>query len=222
MPGQSKRVAFVTIGQSPRDDVMPEMLAQIGANVEPVEIGLLDRLSREEIARLAPSGEGYRLVSRLRDGSEVVVAKEWAERRLQEVVYEIDDDGFDLIVLLCTGSFPQLRSRTLLVEAGRVVDHLVDALSEDGRVVGLMLPNAKQVGAYQRSSNGQAPTIATHASPYAGSRLAEAVADLKEADLIVMHCMGYDAAMKTEVARLAGKPVLLSRGLVAATVQQLL
>ena len=222
MPGQSKRVAFVTIGQSPRDDVMPEMLAQIGAGIEPVEIGLLDGLSREEIARLAPSGDGYRLVSRLRDGSEVVVAKAWAERRLQEVVHEIDGEGFDLIVLLCTGSFPQLRSRTLLVEAGRVVDHLVDALSEDGRVVGLMLPNAKQIGAYQRSSNGQAPTIATHASPYADRRFPEAVDDLKGADLIVMHCMGYDAAMKTEVARLSGKPVLLSRGLVAATVQQLL
>jgi protein AroM len=222
MPGPRKRVAFMTIGQSPRDDVLPEMLAQIGDGIESVEVGLLDGLSREEIARLAPTGDGYRLVSRLRDASEVVIAKEWAERRLQEVVEEIDGKEFDLIVLLCTGSFPHLRSRTLLVEAGRVVDHLVDALTEDGRVVGMMLPNAKQVGAYERSSNGQAPTIATHASPYTDSRVSDAVDDLKGADLIVMHCMGYDAAMKAEVARLSGKPVLLSRGLVAAAVQQLL
>ena len=222
MPERKKRVAFVTIGQSPREDVLPEMLAQIGGGIEPAEIGLLDGLSREEIARLTPIGDGYRLVSRLRDGSEVVIAKDWAERRLQEVIEELDGNGFDLIVLLCTGSFPHQRSRTLLVEAGRVVDHLVDALSEDGRVVGVMLPNARQVGAYERSSNGQAPTVATHASPYGDSRFPDAVNELKDADLIVMHCMGYDAAMKAEVARLSGKPVLLSRGLVAAVAQQLL
>lgn len=218
-----KRVAFITIGQSPRDDVMPEMLAQIGGGIEPTEFGLLDGLDRAEIAALEPAGDGYRLVSRLRDGSEVVIDKAWAERRLQEVIAEVDRRGFDLIVLLCTGSFPHLRSKTLLVGAGRVVDRLVDALSEDGRTVGMMLPNAKQVGAYERSSNGHAAMVATHASPYTGAcRFAEAVRELGRADFIVMHCMGYDAAMRAEVARLSGKPVLLSRGVAAAAVQQLL
>ncbi|MGH6943166.1 MAG: AroM family protein [Geminicoccaceae bacterium] len=222
MPGRRKRVAFVTIGQSPRDDMVPEMLAQIGDGIEPVEFGLLDGLSRDEITRLEPTADDYRLVSLLHDGSEVVIAKAWAARRLQEVIDEIDGKGFDLIVLLCTGSFPLVRSRTLLVEAGRVVDHLIDALSEDGRVVGMMLPNARQVGAFERSSNGHAPIVASHASPYTDRRFADAVRELDQADLIVMHCMGYDLAMKAEVSRLSGKPVLLSRGVVAAAVQQLL
>ena len=149
-----KRVAFVTIGQAPRDDLMPEILAQIGDGIEATEIGLLDGLSREEIAAHAPSDDGDRLVSRLTDGTEVLLDKSWVEGRLQEAVAEVDRGGFHLIVLLCTGNFPNLHSKTLLVESGRVVDHMVDALSADGRTVGLMVPNEAQVGDFARSAPG--------------------------------------------------------------------
>ena len=216
-----KRVAFVTIGQAPRDDLMPEILAQIGDGIEATEIGLLDGLSREEIAAHSPSDDGDRLVSRLTDGTEVLLDKSWVEGRLQEAVAEVDRGGFHLIVLLCTGNFPNLHSKTLLVESGRVVDHMVDALSADGRTVGLMVPNEAQVGDFARSAPGAPATVASHASPYTNRRFAEATRDLAPADFIVMHCMGYDLAMRAQVAELSGKPVLLSRAVVASAVMQL-
>jgi len=217
-----KRVAFITVGQSPRIDIMPEMLAEIGEGIEPVEFGLLDGFSRAEIAALAPKGEAYRIVSRLADGSEAVLAKDWVEARFQAMIDEVDAQGFDLIVLLCTGSFPSLRSRTMMVEAGRVVDHVVDALAMEGRTIGMMLPNAAQVGAFERSSAGRNPVVASHASPYTDRRFAAAAAELKDTDFVVMHCMGYDRAMRREVAEVSGRPVLLSRGAVAALVRQLI
>lgn len=216
-----KRVAFVTIGQAPRDDLMPEILAQIGDGIEATEVGMLDGLSREEIAAHAPRDDGARLVSRLTDGTEVLLDKSWVEGRLQEAVAELDRGGFHLIVLLCTGNFPKLHSKTLLVESGRVVDHMVDALSEDGRTVGLMVPNEAQVGHFARSAPGAPTTVASHASPYTDRRFAEATRDLAPADFIVMHCMGYDLAMRAQVAELSGKPVLLSRAVVASAVMQL-
>ena len=57
-----KRVGFVTIGQSPRDDMLPEMLERIGRAVEPIEVGAL--------------------VSRLCDGREVTLGKTWTRQRL--------------------------------------------------------------------------------------------------------------------------------------------
>ena len=50
----TRTVAFVTIGQSPRPDMVPEMLGWIGPGVTPIEVGALDGLDRAAIASLAP------------------------------------------------------------------------------------------------------------------------------------------------------------------------
>ncbi len=62
--------------------------------------------------------------------------------------------------------------------------------------------------------------LASHASPYTPGRLSLAAGELADADLIVMHCMGYDEAMRATVAEISGRPVLLARRMVAAAVQQ--
>jgi protein AroM len=216
-----KRVAFVTIGQSPRDDLVPEMLERIGPGIEPVEVGALDNLAPGAIARLAPRAGDPTLVSRLRDGTEVVISKTWTQRRLAEIMHDLDGRGFDLIVLLCTGHFEGLRSRTLLVEAQRVVDHTVDAVSEDGRTVGVMVPLATQMDEFHVRSHGRTSVVMAHASPYSDGRFEDAARELAKTDLIVMHCIGYSEAMRRRVAAVSGKPVLLARRLVANAVAEL-
>src|SRR5258708_23696393 len=53
--GSSKaRVAFVTVGQSPRDDIVPELLAQIGRPVDAAQFGALDGLGADAVMALAP------------------------------------------------------------------------------------------------------------------------------------------------------------------------
>src|SRR5437762_13665274 len=98
-----KTVAFVTIGQSPRDDMLPEMLERIGPGIEPIEIGALDDLTDDAIARLAPRAGDQTLVSRLRDGREVTLGKSWTRQRLVEIRDGLDRRGLDLTVLPCTG-----------------------------------------------------------------------------------------------------------------------
>ena len=53
-PPSRPRVGFVTIGQSPRDDVVPEMLAWLGTPVDAVQAGALDGCSDDEIGAMAP------------------------------------------------------------------------------------------------------------------------------------------------------------------------
>ncbi len=43
------RVGMITIGQSPRVDVVPEVAALVGRPMEVVEAGALDGLSLEEV-----------------------------------------------------------------------------------------------------------------------------------------------------------------------------
>lgn len=217
-----KRVAFVTVGQSPREDILTEMLPLLGPGVEAIEIGALDDMSRDEIAQLAPEGDERRLCTRLRDGTEVVTTKAWTRDHLQRIMHDLDADGVDLIVLLCTGYFDGLESRTLMVEAQRVVDHMVSALAEGDRRVGVMVPLEAQTREFAQKGVGPTPARVTHASPYAENRLAEAAGELADSDFIVMHCMGYTEDMRRQVAAASGRPVLLARRVVADAVAQLL
>ena len=65
----SLRVGTVTIGQSPRVDVTPDLRRILGDGIELVESGAHDGLRRERIAGMAPREGDYVLVTRLADGS---------------------------------------------------------------------------------------------------------------------------------------------------------
>ena len=72
---------LLTIGQSPRPDVVPEILGMLGnstADIEAVEAGALDGLSREEVRAGAPRDREMPLVSRLRSGKKVVIGRAWS------------------------------------------------------------------------------------------------------------------------------------------------
>ncbi len=217
-----KRIAFVTVGQTPRSDLVPEILSQVAAPVDAVEFGACDGLTADEIAAAAPQPGEHSLATRLNDGSEVVISKTWAEARLQALFDRIDAEGFDLLVLLCTGSFPKLHSRTLMVEAQRVVDGFVDAMTMGPCRLGVMVPLARQVEEFHvKGGNGRDVRL-VHSSPYGEDRLDKAVGELADRDMIVMHCMGYDEAMRARVSAASGRAVVLARRVVAGAITQLI
>lgn len=210
----ARRVAFLTTGQSPRSDVVPEMVAEIAAPIEVVEAGMLDHLSADEIQALRPGPGDPVIVSRLRDGTEVAMDHRKVAAGLQPLV--LDHADADVLVLLCTGSFPALTSASALLKSGPVVDERVARLARSGQRIGVMVPAAAQIGTYHKVDGSM---IAAHASPYGAPRWREAVDELAGADVIVMHCMGYTRAMGEQVAQLSGKPTYVSRSLVAAAVR---
>lgn len=63
------KVGAITIGQSPRTDVTQDILPLLGDQVELLQAGGLDGLTREEIEAFQPGPDDYVLISRLRDGS---------------------------------------------------------------------------------------------------------------------------------------------------------
>lgn len=218
-----KRAAFITIGQSPRPDILDEMRPWWdGLSLDIEEHGALDGLTREEIEGLAPREKDERLVSRLHDGTEVLLEAEWAHHRVEEIVRRLDDQGVDVIVLLCTGRFHGLAPKGVLVAAGPVVDHGLAAFAESRGPIGVLLPNEGQKATFRCDSAGDHPFVLSHASPYSGDRWDQAARELEEADLLVMHCMGYTEPMRRKLAQKTGKPVLLARRMVAAAVAQVL
>lgn len=221
-----RKIGMITIGQSPRIDVVPEMREVLGTDVEILEAGALDGLSLEEVKRFYPKGRDYILCTRMSDGTEVVVAKRFIIPRVQKCIDLLTQRGAEIIVFICTGHFPPFSSKRLFVEAQKIVDHFILALHGENERMGLLIPLSDQIEQARRKYRRlKGEMIIRSASPYASEdEVTQTAKELKKADphLIVMHCMGYTQAMKKRVMEITGKPTVLARTLVARTVKELI
>lgn len=226
MPSTS-RIAFVTIGQTPRNDVVPEMMTEITTGlpqgrVEFREFGVLDGMSPADIDAIRAVEGEHSFATRLTNGEEIVTSKTRTEEKLNLLLKAIDAEGFNLIVLLCTGTTIDPLENTLVVEAQRIVDSTVEAFAGSSRRLGVIVPLERQVKDFgdRHVFSGEPKFVA--ASPYGSENLHERATQLRGCDLVVMHCMGYSAAMLDEVRRAVDAPVLLSRRVVAGVVRQMI
>ncbi|MEM4594300.1 MAG: AroM family protein [Zestosphaera sp.] len=213
----------MTIGQSPRLDVVPEIKEVLGdSSVEILECGALDRLSREEIAELVPREGEYALVTKLRDGSEVRVSRERILPLVQKCV-DVLEPLVDMLGLLCTGEFRELKSRKLLVMPSDLLLKVVESLKVSR--LGVIVPDPTQAGPARKKWSTVAPDIKIFSvSPYTGTleELRKTSRELVDRDLIVLDCIGFGTEAKKVVATTSGKPVLVPRTLLAHVLKELL
>jgi len=217
---------MITIGQSPRTDVVPEMKEILGREVEVMEAGALDGLSLEEVKGFYPKKGDYILCTRMSDGKEVVVAKRHVLPRVQQCIDLLTEKGAEVLLFLCTGKFPDFSSKKLFIEPQKVIDYLIPALLRKKERMGLLVPLQDQVEQARKSyARFKGEMIVKAASPYAErDEVSRAAKELKKADpaVIVMHCMGYTQEMKRRVHGITGKPIVLARSFVARTLRELL
>lgn len=215
-------LGLVTIGQSPRDDVVRSMF---GGDAPPlVQAGALDELDDAAIATLAPEGDEHLLVTRLRDGREVTVGKPRLLPHVRAAVARVERAGADVVCVACTGEFPTLSGSVRVIFPDKLLSATVDALAPDG-ALGVLMPHDGQREMMRRkwSRPGRALVLAS-ASPYlADDALGRAAARLAQGapPLIVMDCMGFDRAMQARVRAACGVPTLLANGLVGAILREL-
>jgi protein AroM len=218
-------LGLVTIGQSPRDDVMPQMMPYLPDNVDIRQAGALDGLDNDELAELAPDLDGYVLHTRLRDGSSITVGREQIVSLVQARIDQLEGEGANLILLMCTGEFPTLRSDVLLVEPDRLLAGVVDGLRPRRMAVFVPLPSQAEA-TDEKWEAVDAEKVYVAASPYGEAdeiiRATELLQGHPPVDLVVMDCMGYTEAHRRLVVKAMGKPVILASSLAARVVGELL
>lgn len=227
MTDSSPLLGTVTIGQAPRADITPILQAALPPGTRQRHAGVLDGLSREQIAqRYAPRPGEPMLVSRLLDGSSVILDKAAVSVTLKEKLAQLEAQGCTVILILCTGEFHGLASqRAWLVEPDRIVPPAAAALAGD-RQVGIIVPLAEQAltEADKFSVLARAPLCAA-ASPYddALPTLEDAARQLREqgAQMLLLDCMGFVEEHRAAARRATGLPVLLSNALIAKLTAEL-
>lgn len=221
-----KVIGTVTIGQSPRTDVIPDVASILGPDIEIREAGALDGLSREIIASFAPREGDYVLVTRLQDGSSVQVAERHITPRIHEKIAEHFTGGIPVVLLLCTGEFPDFETGGLLIRPQKVLFNAVAAVAK-GMRIGILTPSPEQVEQSEHRWGSLSPFVrAVPSSPYVDGMEAarKAAEELKEwkAEITVLDCIGYTMAIRSLVREITDRPVLLARGVAASMVKELI
>ncbi len=226
MKRDGKMIGLITIGQSPRADVVTEMGRMIGTHVEIVERGALDDLTLAQTRAYAPQDGMLHLCTRMRDGTEVVVGKEKLLPRIQNAVTNLNQEGVGLILLLCVGDFPDFQADCLIVQSKRVVDRCVEGLIGDNHRLGILLPVMEQEAWARKTFTSITPNLTVaEASPYSKpERLSAAAEEFKRAgcDLIVMYCMGFNRTLAKELRGQSGIPVILASSILSRVMAELL
>lgn len=153
----SASLAILTIGIVPMQEVLPLLTEYIDEDNIPHH-SLLGKLSREEVmAEYAPEAGEDTILTLLNDNQLAHVSRRKVERDLQGVVEVLDNQGYDVILLMSTANISSMTARnTIFLEPSRILPPLVSSIVEDHQVgvivpVEEMLPVQAQNGKFCRN-----------------------------------------------------------------------
>ena len=218
-----KKIGAITVGQTPRTDLIPEIAPILGDSIEIIQMGGLDGLTKEEIQTMTPAPGDHVLVSRLKDGSSVSFGESHILPRLEACMDQLKKDQVSLILFLCTGEFPaEFRSNVPLIFPDHILKGLIPAIGVKN--LSVIIPTKEQEAQMPGKWKDCCDSLhVTSVSPY-GDPLAVFAAAKEipaDTDLILLDCIGYTIEMKERIQALTQKPVLLSRTLVARVIREL-
>ncbi len=220
------RVGFLTIGQSPRTDVMSDLAPILHPSIEVLEKGALDDFSREEVEeKLRPEPGMTVYVSRMRDGTQVSFAKEKIIGLMQEKIKMLEDMGAEIIVILCSGEFPEFKSSVPIIYPDKLLKGVVQGVRLR-KPLGVFIPLQEQRKYAEEKWGGLGYEVVVETlSPYQGS-LDEFIGAARrmasrDVGMVVMDCVGYTFMQKRAVRSISGRPVVLTRGIIARVLNEM-
>lgn len=217
------KVGFLTIGQSPREDLIPEIKPLILPHIEIVEYGLLDNLSPEKIKLLRPEMKETPLVTRLRDGSQVQLS----ERKISEILPEAIDlmkTRMDVraVGILCTHDFPKTKFSCTAIFPFDYLQFLIRHVLEV-RSLGAVVPLESQIEMTKQKWEKE-KTVVVAKSPYTEGKTWNEIANTftqEKVEAVILDCIGYKIKDRQELQSLIHAPTLLPRAILAFAINQL-
>lgn len=192
----SASLAILTIGIVPMQEVLPLLTEYIDEdNIS--HHSLLGKLSREEVmAEYAPEAGEDTILTLLNDNQLAHVSRRKVERDLQGVVEVLDNQGYDVILLMSTANISSMTARnTIFLEPSRILPPLVSSIVEDHQV-GVIVPVEElltvqaQNGKFCRNRqyfHWVTPFMIQNKIIDAGKELLA-----KGADVIMLDCLGFN------------------------------
>lgn len=223
----STTLAILTIGVLPFREVLPLLTEHIPEE-QITHKTLLGNLPREDVmAHYAIEPGEDDVLTLLSDSSLASISRQKVERDLQAVIEVLDNQGFDVILLMSTADIRGLVARNaILLEPRRIIPPLVASIV-DGHQVGVIVPLVEQLAAQQRKWQVlENPPLYAIASPLHDndSMLISAGRQLlaQGADVLMLDCLGFHQHHRDVLQKALEVPVLLSNVMLARLASELL
>lgn len=223
----SASLAILTIGVVPMSEVLP-LLTEYIDEQHITHHSLLGKMSREDVmADYAVEPGDDPLLTLMNDNQIAHVSRQKVERDLQSVVEVLDNQGYDVIILMSTAAIKSMAARnSILLEPLRIIPPLVASIV-DGHQVGVIVPVAELLAAQEKKWQVlQMPPVYSLANPVHGSeqQLIDAGQALLDqgADVIMLDCLGFHQRHRDILQQALDVPVLLSNVLIARLASELL
>ncbi|EDV1422757.1 AroM family protein [Salmonella enterica] len=223
----SASLAILTIGVVPMSEVLP-LLTEYIDEQHITHHSLPGKMSREDVmADYAVEPGDDPLLTLLNDNQIAHVSRQKVERDLQSVVEVLDNQGYDVIILMSTAAIKSMAARnSILLEPLRIIPPLVASIV-DGHQVGVIVPVAELLAAQEKKWQVlQMPPVYSLANPVHGSeqQLIDAGQALLDqgADVIMLDCLGFHQRHRDILQQALDVPVLLSNVLIARLASELL
>ncbi|EEB8782926.1 AroM family protein [Salmonella enterica] len=223
----SASLAILTIGVVPMSEVLP-LLTEYIDEQHITHHSLLGKMSREDVmADYAVEPGDDPLLTLLNDNQIAHVSRQKVERDLQSVVEVLDNQDYDVIILMSTAAIKSMAARnSILLEPLRIIPPLVASIV-DGHQVGVIVPVAELLAAQEKKWQVlQMPPVYSLANPVHGSeqQLIDAGQALLDqgADVIMLDCLGFHQRHRDILQQALDVPVLLSNVLIARLASELL
>ncbi len=220
-------LAILTIGVVPVSEILPLLTEHISEE-QIKHVTLLGNMTREEVIAEYGADEGEEeILTLLADKTLLHIGKRKVEQALQGVIELLDNQDYDVILLMNMERFTRLTAyNSILLEPERIIPPLVASIV-DGHQVGIILPVPDLLKSqHKKWQQLQKPPFYELANPVhemeegllnAGRKLLAA-----GADVLLLDCLGYHQKHRDILQKVLDVPVLLSNVLVAHLASELL
>lgn len=215
--GNDRRVALVTIGQSPRPDVMEAL--GLADRTDVTLLGALDELNVVQVQEMEwhPGDESLPLFIWY-DQQAFIVNKHALSRHVVATVANALKHEYSVVTVLCTESFPEIHvGRSIVnIRIDRLLFHTIQAMFSD-RVaprIGVLVPVTGQIvpGETRWGLVGEARAVCLppRSDEVTVRDCCRELADLcgQMPDVVVLDCMGYGVRERAIIERELGVPVV--------------
>ncbi len=194
----------------------------LSSDIEIVEYGILDDLSPEEIAFLMPQAQEMPLVSRLRDGRQVLLNEKKIRELLPEAIdYMKTKMNVNAVGVLCTHEFPKRKYSCPVIFPADYMKFVIDEIL-GAQKLGVVVPLDSQIEAAKRKW-GRKRSVVVSKSPYVQEKTWNGIADAlseERVDTAILDCIGYKIQDRQKIYSLLNIPVLLPRAILSFAINQ--
>jgi len=185
------RVAAIEIGQSPRPDLVEEVVAVLPDGAELFEVGALDGIDPATIPPIRFDAENP-LATRLADGQQIIVDEPWVAPHVQRAIDDAQAQGADAMLLLCAGGFEGIRATKPLVRPAGAVAQVLRA--HGVRTILVVVPSPRQIPASESKwrAAGFDPLMLGTPLPKGLDDVVEAAAEVKA---VVLDYVGHSGKL---------------------------